>query len=70
MKCEICGQPATHHCSGCGKNLCDSMKCAALAAAGAVKSNPIRAIANAPAAIGYQARRIADAATNALNLKP
>ncbi len=54
MNCEMnCGLEATHFCNGCGKWLCDSMKCNTLAAAKAVATNPVQAIKSAPAAVEH-----------------
>jgi len=51
--CAICGAPSTHFCNGCGKCLCDSMACITRGAASAVAANPVKAIANAPAAASH-----------------
>ena len=54
MKCEMnCGRDATHFCTACGKNLCDSMGCMTRAAAGAVVHDPVGAVKAAPAAIAH-----------------
>lgn len=77
MTCAVCGAEATHFCTGCGKYLCDSMRCATIAGASAVVSNPLAAARAAPAAIAYQGanvgRKITSVArtvVDALSFKP
>ena len=60
MNCEICGAPATHLCTGCGKYLCDSIACAAKGAASAIRSNPVQAVKSAPAAVAHAIGVLAD----------
>jgi len=61
MKCEMnCGREATHFCTGCGKNLCDSMQCIARAGAHAITTNPVQAVKSAPAAVAHAVDVLAD----------
>lgn len=79
--CAYCGHAATHFCTGCGNWVCDAGLCATRAAAAAFASNPVRAIAAAPAAAAYRAagtgrqagsalKKAARLVTDALNFKP
>jgi len=73
-QCFYCGLAATHFCAGCGNYVCDSLKCAAQAAASAIVQNPLRAISLAPAAVFQIARglgtTIADVTSDILGFKP
>jgi len=51
--CEFCGGQATHFCTACGKWLCDKARCITQGAASAVKTNPVKAVVNAPAAAAH-----------------
>lgn len=56
LPCFNCGSTPTHFCASCGKWICDSKRCALIAAGKSIAADPVKAIKAAPAFIRQQVR--------------